>query len=122
MPSMGLVLQLRVMPAQRVLTAKDWEAYCTAEDSPLVVLHEDSPPSPASDVMTKVWPTSAMRRLMHSAIRADLPPLAAVASTSRTLRRSAAHALHAVSAKLRQFELQAAESLTAPLKDRVRHL
>ena len=39
---------------QRVLTPKDWEAYCKAEDSPLLVLHEDSEATSASDVMTKV--------------------------------------------------------------------
>ena len=39
---------------QRVLTPKDWEAYCKAEDSPLAVLHEDSEATSASDVMTKV--------------------------------------------------------------------
>ncbi len=55
---------------QRVLTPKDWEAYCKAEDSPLTVLHEDSEATSASDVMTKVRTASATIACARAALSA----------------------------------------------------
>ena len=50
---------------QGPLTSANWEAYCTAEDTPLDVLFEESAATSASDVMTKACLTDPLIQIVQ---------------------------------------------------------